>query len=90
MTDTERQALQHEHAACMARASAIAAQLVEAAAAKPIIARDDFVSLKTAAAAWGITDDAARKKAKRLSRDRPEWATKRGAGRWIVHRQALA
>lgn len=90
MTEAERQALEDARAACLASAEAIAAVLWGAALNSvhtPI--HDQYVPLKTAAAAWGITEDAARKKVKVLSKTQPRWATKRGAGRWIVHRQAL-
>lgn len=88
MTEVERQTLEDARTACLASAEAIAAVLAGAQRAK-ISIRDAFVPLKTAAAAWGITEDAARKKVKRLTRLRPEWATKRGSGQWWVNREAL-
>jgi hypothetical protein len=90
MTDAERQALQDEYAACMARAANIVATL--AGAAIPSLsapARNEFVSLKTAAAAWGIEDGSARKRVKCIAKSRPDLATKRGVGRWWVHLETL-
>ena len=89
MTEAERQTLEDARAACLASAEGIAAVLAGAEPIVPIAVRDAFVSLKIAAAAWGITNDAAGKKVRRLSRERPEWVTKRGAGRWWVDREAL-
>lgn len=90
MTDAEIETLQIARANCAASVAALDAVLRGVATAeKSAVARDAFVSLKIAAAAWGITDDAARKKVKRLAREHPEWVTKRGAGRWLVHREAL-
>ena len=89
MTEAERQTLQNEHAACLAKANAIVAVLAGAELIAPIVAYDAFVPLKTAAAAWGIKEDSARKWVKCLARTQPSMATKRGAGRWWVHREAL-
>lgn len=90
MTEAERRALEDAHAACLASADAIAAVLAGSAPRPmPLPPRDHYVPLKTAAAAWGIGEDAARKKVKVLARVRPDWATKHGAGRWKVHREAL-
>jgi hypothetical protein len=81
MTEVERQALQNTRSACLATADEIAVVLMGEAAPMPPISRDEFLSLKSAAAAWGITEDAARKKVKRLAQQRPERVTERGAGR---------
>lgn len=90
MTEAERQVLEDARAACLASAEAITTVLASVATEPDLLpVRDLYVPLKTAAAAWGIMDDAARKRAKALHRTRPEWATKRGAGKWWVHREAL-
>ncbi|MER2266969.1 hypothetical protein [Methylobacterium oxalidis] len=52
-------------------------------------ARDALVPLKVAAAAWGIQDDSACRKAERLMKSHPRLAMKRGGTRWYVHREAL-
>ena len=89
MTEGERQTLEDARAACLASAEAIGAVLAGAERMVPIAARDAYVPLKTAAAAWGIEEDSARKRVKRLARSRPALVTKYGAGRWWVHREAL-
>ncbi|WP_162560783.1 hypothetical protein [Methylobacterium durans] len=77
MTPAERAALKQELAACLTKASAIAAVRSSAPAA-PV---DAFRPFAKAAHAWGLIGDAARKKAKRLAHDYPQRMTKRG-GRW--------
>ncbi|MER2266503.1 hypothetical protein [Methylobacterium oxalidis] len=88
MTPAERQALEDARAACLVSAEAIAAKLA-GAEVSALPARDAFVPLKTAAAAFGIQDDSGRRKAARLMKSQPGLVTKRGGTRWYVHREAL-
>ncbi|TXN27133.1 hypothetical protein [Methylobacterium sp. WL19] len=90
MTEVERQALEDARAACLASAEAIAAVLAGTGSLPTrSLHLEAYVPLKTAAAAWGIADDSARKRVKCIALSRPDLATKRGAGRWWVHREAL-
>jgi len=90
MTEAERQILQNARRACLASADAIEAVLAGTGATLlPATSKDTFVPLKTAAAAWGVGEDAARKRVKRLRVDAPAMVTKRNGGRWWVHRDAL-
>ncbi|MCJ2082695.1 hypothetical protein [Methylobacterium sp. J-090] len=90
MTEAERQILENARSACLASADAIAAILAGASAAPiPTAPKDAFVPLKTAAAAWGVGEDAARKRVKRLKVEASAMVTKRNGGRWWVHREAL-
>ena len=73
----------------IAGASAIAAVLAGKERMVPLTGRDAFVPLKTAAAAWGIEVDLARKWGRGLARTRRTMATKRSGGRWWVRREAL-
>lgn len=89
MTPNERSALEAARRACLGAVAAIDATLALPAGPALPGAPETFVSLKVAAAAWGIGEDAARKRAKRLASAHPGLASRRGASRWFVHRDAL-